>query len=251
MPAELIIIGHRGAAGLTPENTLPSFKRALEIGCRHIELDVHPVADRGGMNLAVIHDTTLKRTTGRPGRVRDFTLQALQEMDAGGATIPCLDEVFDLLVRFAATAGLKPDQLTVNVELKGKGSAPVVADFMQRRIGPMPATLFSSFDHKQLFTLHSVLPELHLAPLYDRWDSRWLKTAQALQAKAVNLSWKLCKPVRVQQINEAGYPVFAYTVNEIELAADLQRMGVAGVFTDRPDLLLGDQPASRSSARSS
>src|SRR5579859_1474635 len=85
------VVGHRGAMGYCPENTLASFERGLELGADWIELDVH--LSRDG-ELIVIHDESLERTTNGHGLVRDHTLAELQALDAGdGQRIPTLDEV--------------------------------------------------------------------------------------------------------------------------------------------------------------
>src|SRR5260370_19807838 len=85
------VVGHRGAMGHCPENTLASFERGLELGADWIELDVHLSADRA---LVVIHDATLDRTTNGPRLVREHTLAELTALDAGdGQLIPTLDQV--------------------------------------------------------------------------------------------------------------------------------------------------------------
>ena len=78
------VIGHRGAAGLAPENTLPSFAKALSLGCTGIELDVHAVQDQqGATQLCVIHDKRVDRTTNASGLVADYSAEALAALDAG------------------------------------------------------------------------------------------------------------------------------------------------------------------------
>lgn len=88
-------IGHRGAAGYEPENTLRSFKTALRLGAEMTELDVHIC---GTGELVVIHDESVDRTTDGSGFVRDMTLDELKSLDAGkGEKIPTLNEVFSTL----------------------------------------------------------------------------------------------------------------------------------------------------------
>src|ERR1044071_2266469 len=98
------LFGHRGAAGLFPENTMPSFRQAVEDGADALELDVH--ATRDGV-VVVIHDGTLERTTDALGPVRDLTFAELGRCDAGfhfsdgrghpfrgrGVRVPALAEV--------------------------------------------------------------------------------------------------------------------------------------------------------------
>lgn len=75
----MFVIGHRGAAGTFPENTMISFKEAARVGAHGIELDVHMTKDG---ELAVIHDEKVDRTTNGKGYVKDFTYQDLQKLDA-------------------------------------------------------------------------------------------------------------------------------------------------------------------------
>lgn len=92
-----IIIGHRGAAGLAPENTLTGFRLALSYDIDGVECDVH--ASRDG-EAVVLHDATIDRTTKSRGKVRDLTLAELREVDAGeGEYIPSLREVLGLVMR--------------------------------------------------------------------------------------------------------------------------------------------------------
>lgn len=64
------IMGHRGASGLEPENTLRSFRKAIELGVDYIECDVHATKDG---HLVLIHDSTVDRTTNGTGEVKSFT----------------------------------------------------------------------------------------------------------------------------------------------------------------------------------
>jgi glycerophosphoryl diester phosphodiesterase len=239
---QLKIIGHRGAAGLVPENTIPSFLHALDLGCRHLELDVHSVRDlTGGHRLAVIHDNELSRTTNLRGRVSDYTAQALALADARGAPIPMLDQTTEAICHWCRVAGIAADAITLNVELKGSATANSVADFIAANKGDRINYLVSSFDHTELAHFRHCDANTPVAPLFGRWRSDWLQTASALRASTVNLSRRITTARRVTEIRDAGFDVWVYTVNTAGRAAHLAAMGVAGVFTDRPDRLLPKQ----------
>ncbi len=91
----MLRIGHRGAKAYAPENTLASFKKALEIGVDAVELDVRKTKDT---QLVVIHDADVKRTTNGEGLVNDFTLKEIKSFDAGGGEkIPTFEEALDFL----------------------------------------------------------------------------------------------------------------------------------------------------------
>jgi len=103
----VVNVGHRGAAGHEPENTLRGFRRAMELGADMVELDVQ-ICSSGEM--VVIHDDTVDRTTNGTGAVDELTFEELRRLDAGGGErIPTLDEVIDVADR----------EIGVNVELKG------------------------------------------------------------------------------------------------------------------------------------
>ena len=91
----MIIIGHRGAMGYEPENTLRSFQKALDLGVDMIEFDVH-LCKSG--ELVVFHDEKVNRTTNGQGYIAQKSLEKLKELDAGqGEKIPTLEEVLDLV----------------------------------------------------------------------------------------------------------------------------------------------------------
>jgi glycerophosphoryl diester phosphodiesterase len=103
-------IGHRGAAGHAPENTIKSFLKAVELGCDMTELDVHVC---GSGEVVVFHDEEVFRTTNGNGFVSQMTLEQLRALDAGeGEKIPTLEEVLTAL----------KGRIQLNIELKGKGT---------------------------------------------------------------------------------------------------------------------------------
>lgn len=215
-----VIIGHRGAAGLVPENTLPSFAAALEHGVQAVELDVHLAEGE----LVVIHDPTLERTTSGRGEVANTPLAVLRSLDAGqGAGIPTLAEVFDLL----------PGSVGINIELKGAGTGPAVAHWLGEP-GDRDV-LISSFDHDALRAFRALRHDYPVAPLFSRWRSDALRIAEEFEGGYLNLSRKLATPRRLEAIRKAGLRALVYTVNEVTEARALVQAGAWGLFTDFPD----------------
>ncbi len=110
----ILVVGHRGAKAFYPENTMLSFQKAIELGVDGIEMDINMTKDG---QLVVIHDNTVDRTTNGTGKVVDFTLRELKELDAGshfsseyaGERIPTFEEFLDLV---------KNKKLLLNVEIK-------------------------------------------------------------------------------------------------------------------------------------
>ena len=128
----MICFGHRGASGYEPENTLRSFKRAIEIGCDWIELDVH-LADQ---QIIVIHDDDLSGTTNGTGSTSSRSFTYLRSLDMGkGERIPTLGEVIALV----------DHQCSINIELKGADTAAAVSQFLASSHYPKKEILISVF----------------------------------------------------------------------------------------------------------
>ena len=153
----MLKIGHRGAMGHEPENTLCSFQKALELGVDMIELDVY-VLKTG--ELVVIHDDKVDRTTNGHGYVIDKSFKEIRSLDAGqGEKIPTLNEVF----------GLVDKKVPINVELKGEGTAIPVAKLIEQYINDKGWTeehfLVSSFDHPELKKFKELKPNIRIGAL--------------------------------------------------------------------------------------
>ncbi len=216
---DFLVIGHRGAAGLAPENTLASFARAVELGADAVELDIHVVEGR----LVVIHDDTVERTTDGDGPLTAHGLAGLRELDAGdGERIPFLEEVFEAV----------PPSVGINVELKGPGSGAVFGDQFPDDGRDL---LVSSFDRNELRDFHARRPSAPCAPLYHRLGAGMVADARELDAWAINVAEGLVDAPLMERLGGAGFRVLAYTVNDPARAAALAQLGVAGVFTDYPD----------------
>ena len=221
----LLVIGHRGAAGLAPENTLAGFAAAVACGVDAVELDVHLTADG---RLAVIHDERLDRTTDGSGPVAAMTFKALRRLDAGaGERVPALEDVLDAL----------PPRVAVNVELKGKGTAAAAARALAALDRPI---VVSAFDHAELARFHALCPATPCAPLFGRWRQGALDVARAVDAASVNVADRIAETA-IAPIRRAGFECLVYTVNDPARARALRDLGVAGVFTDFPDRMLGER----------
>lgn len=220
-----LCIGHRGAKGHYPENTLPSFEYAIELGCDWVELDVYLVEGE----LVVIHDATVNRTTDGRGRVDAYSLADLRALDAGGgAQVPTLTEVTNLLAR----------RCGLNVELKGPGTADAVGRALHELIdgGWSPEQiLVSSFDHQELAKTDATFRRgaLFAKRMNDEWER-----AERLGAYSVNFSLKNVDQALVDNAHEKGYKIFVYTVNKPKDIRAMLNLGVDGIFSDFPDRVL-------------
>ena len=228
-----LIIGHRGAAGLAPENTLAGFGRAAALGVDAVELDVQTVHGR----LLVIHDNRLNRTTSGTGRLTTLNIAALRKLDAGGGQpIPFLEEVLDAL----------PIDTGVNIELKGTQTAEPVFSLLRARDEHTRDVLVSSYHQDELRRLRVLAGDaIKIAPLFRRWGERIPKVAKELGAWSVNLGVRAAIPTNIRHLNARGFRVLVFTVNTPKLARRLFSWGVDGIITDRPDRMVAEFGALR------
>lgn len=221
------IIGHRGACGHKPENTLASFKKALELGVDMIELDVYALPSG---EVVVIHDDKVDRTTDGHGYVLDFTLEDLRSLDAGnGEMIPLLTEVLDLINK----------QVPINIELKGVGTATKVANIInryKRDLGWKNEHFFiSSFNHIELQAFKNLIPEINIGALVGHIPVDYAAFAEDLGAFSANLNAEFTTTEYVTDAHARGLKVYVYTVNDESEVKRMQTLGVDGIFTNYPD----------------
>lgn len=234
------IIGHRGAAGLAPENTIASLRRAKAEGATWVEFDVMLTAE--GVPV-LFHDETVNRTTNGKGALADKSLEETQLLDAGlwfstefqGERIPTFQNTIN---------ELKALGLGANVEIKptpglGRETAKATCTIISSNWpDSLPPPVISSFDAAAMATARDMLPEIERAMLFGRLPENWLAKVEELDCKAVHLSTKYVTRKDVDTLTEKGLPVRIYTVNDLARGHELREMGVASVFTDRPDIFL-------------
>lgn len=225
----IIKIGHRGAAGYEPENTLKSFKRAIELGADMIELDVY-LCKSG--ELVIIHDDKVNRTTDGSGYITEKTFQEIQKLNAGqGEKIPTLNQVLDLVNR----------KVILNIELKGpdtaKPTAEIVENYIKQKNWPSQNFLVSSFDHRELVEFKKIMPQINIGVLYTGIPDDLTVTAQKLKAHSIHLSYEFISQELVDDAHKRGLKVFAFTVNDSNDIKKMLSLGVDGIFSDFPDRL--------------
>lgn len=221
-----LVIGHRGAAGLAPENTLDGFRCAAAFAVDAVELDVHAL----GGALVVIHDDTLDRTTSGQGPLQAQSLTALRGLDAGGGQrVPLLEEVFAAL----------PVNVGVNIELKARGTAELAVPLAEAELALGRDLLISSFDLEELGHAAALGGSaLKVAPLFGRWPRAGWQVARDLRAWSVNLSLRAASKRLIGEASKRGLRTLIYTVNDRQTADRLIAWGATGVFTDYPDRLV-------------
>ena len=224
----LLCIGHRGAMGHEPENTLGSIRKALELGARCVEVDVYSVDGR----LVIFHDERLERTTNGVGYLGEQSFEYLRSLDAGnGQRIPTLEEVCEAI----------DSRACLNIELKGQGTAAPVAELISHLVESgwnKEAILVSSFNHRQLFEMKQLNQDIKLGALSCGLLVDDSKFAEDLGAFSVHPSKKFVSQQFVDDAHVRGLKVYVYTVNHPEDIARMYQLGVDGVFTNFPERVL-------------
>ncbi|HET9436535.1 MAG TPA: glycerophosphodiester phosphodiesterase [Candidatus Limnocylindrales bacterium] len=208
-------LAHRGDWRVAPENTLAAMRAALaNPACDGLEFDVRGSAEGTPI---LLHDATLERVQGRPGRPE---LLPLAELVAAG--IPTLAEVL-------AAAGSGP---FLDVELKGEPVAAVVPVLEAARGADLPRTVVSSFEPETLGWLAG------LRPAWPRWlntedlEPATVAAARALGCRGLSVAWRAIDPPGIARAAAAGLDVAAWTVRRRPTAARLERLGVVAICVE-------------------
>lgn len=236
------VIGHRGACGYAPENTLESIKTAAEMGITWVEIDVRLTKD---FVPVIFHDDSLERTTNGSGNVADITYEELQALEAGswyaesfsGVKIPTLEEAIDVIL---------DHKMGLNLEIKPapgqeKETAEAALDTLSRIWDDADKLLLSSFQHVSLEVCKDMAPDWKRALLLKEPAKNWSELAEYLEVEAINFDGRKADFNRelIELYIEDGYNTLAYTINDPQRARTLISWGVDGVFSDVPDVIDG------------
>ncbi len=223
---KMINIGHRGAMGLETENTIASIQKALDLGVDMIEIDVFLL--KSG-EVVVFHDDTLDSLTNATGRIEDYTFDQLKKITVQGHHIPTLQQVIETI----------DQKVPLNIELKGKNTAKpthqIVSDYIHKK-WKKDDFIISSFLWNELIDYRNLDSKIAIAVLTEENPLDAISAAQSLNAKAINPWFKNLTQNQVNQIHEAGFKIFTYTVNTPEDLKKMQSWGVDGVFCNYPDI---------------
>jgi len=242
-----LIIAHRGASSVAPENTLAAFREAVRMGADGVELDVHLSAD--GVPV-VIHNINVDATTGGTGLVNKMSVAQLKELDAAahfksphsdaahqnaafsGERIPTLEEVF-------AEVG---QQTLINIELKDQGGraegleAAVVE--VVRRMEMQERVWFSSFKPYALVEARKHAPEIPCGLLYGPLNMGARLLAPVTPHEALHPYFPLVSEASVTRAHGRGLRVAVWTLDDEQVARQFADWGVDVIITNEPDKLL-------------
>jgi glycerophosphoryl diester phosphodiesterase len=219
----MLRVGHRGARAYAPENTLTSFKKAIELGVNAIELDVRRTKDG---KIVVIHDADVKRTTNGEGLVADLTLAEIKGFSAEqGEKIPTLDEALDFLDK----------KVKVIIELKEAGYEDAVLSAVKAR-GVEKQVVISSFLEEAIGRVRELDADIQTGLIYAKHKNP-LKAALALKANYLVALYRFVHTANVEKAHQNGLKVIVWTINTPEEVAQYAKKGVDGIASDKPDIL--------------
>lgn len=231
----LYIYGHRGARGEVPENTLASFQRCLADGVHRCELDLHLSADD---ELMVIHDPTLKRTTGHSGRVCSLRAAELEQLDArlAGPEHPLPCPIPRLRTLFSRC---QFEHWQLEVKTASQAEAIRIVGALTRLLDEFQlqtSVTITSSSLTVLRTLQALAPDLACGLVAERAVPEPVVQAVRNNCRLLVLNWKLCTPRRLERAAEAGLEVSAWTVNDPAIMCQLAALGIHSLITDFPAL---------------
>ena len=216
-------IGHRGARAYEPENTLSSFRRALELGVDAVELDVRRTKDN---ELVVIHNADVNKTTDGSGAVNELTLEEIQRfVTEKGEHVPTLEDVLDAVAK----------RVKVLVELKETGTEEQVIDLIRKK-RLIENVIIISFHEDVLRKVRELSDEVETGLIYVRHKNP-IGAALDLKAEYLLPLYRFTHSINVKKAHEAGLKVFVWTINSKEEAEEYKKKGVDGIASDRPDIL--------------
>lgn len=246
------IFGHRGAAGLAPENTLPSFTLAAALGAGYLELDVHSARDG---TIVVLHDPLLERTTNGEGPVREHSFVQLQALDAGyqftydgryfpyrgqSVRIPTLESVLRAFPAHAFNIEIKQEHPCIVGEVVGLVDAT----------GTAGRTLLAAEHDSIMQSIRAVAGDRiatgvsagEVADFIGRvaredWAD-YAPRGRALQIPPSHQGVALVTPATVAAAHRLGVEVHVWTINEPAEIERLLDLGVDGVMSDAPGLVV-------------
>ena len=219
---KILRIGHRGACGHAPENTLASIKRAITLRCSLTEVDIRRTADD---ELILVHDERIPPTMNGRGLVSEITLEEIRKLDAGGGqTVPTLEEAL------RAAGG----RIGLVLELKTEGLAYDVCAIV-RASGFTRPVIYASFVHEELQHIRRIDPEAKTLVLFKRLPKDPGSAAGRLQASHVGLRIDTVTKSLVSALHKARLIVFVYTVNTPAEIKKMKTLRVDGLISDFPD----------------
>ncbi|MFX1316602.1 MAG: glycerophosphodiester phosphodiesterase [Promethearchaeota archaeon] len=225
---QILIISHRGANNLAPENSLKAFRKAIDLRADYIEFDVHKTKDG---EIVIMHDANTFRMTGKSGIIKKMTFEELKKLEIGdGEKIPTLQELIKLA----------KGKIALNCEVKVKGLEEKLVEILQKT-DIIESTIISSFKTDILLKIQNIEPKLRLAalrPIRMQWitslisPKKIIKNAIKNRFYAVNPQHFFVNRKFVEKAHNHDLKVFPWTVDSEKKMKNLVEIGVDGIITN-------------------
>ena len=224
----ILNIGHRGAMGYEPENTIASIKKAIDLGADGFEIDVFRCLSG---EIVLFHDKYLDKLTNGEGLIEKKSLTDLKKLSVLGTVnkIPTLEEVLNIINK----------QVFLNIELKGKNTAKASLELVEKFINQKKISsqniLFSSFDWNELEKLRELNSDVKIALITENDPLLAIETAKKLKAFAINPNYKDLNKKNIKIIHNNDFKIYTWTVNNKRDISKMKLLKVDGIITDFPD----------------
>lgn len=233
-----IIIAHRGASAYAPENTLIAFEKAIEMGAKVIETDVHQTKDSA---VVIMHDLSVDRTTNGRGLIKNLNLNEFKglKINQNNYPPPTLEEAIKLINGRC--------QLLIELK-KGNDFYPdiekrIIALIYKYKAESWIKTIHS-FDKKTLINVSKLDSNINLQklivfklPLVSFTFDKHFHKDNFNNWQGVNVYYKFCSKRVIRKLHKLGKTVYVWTVNNPRKAKRLARRGVDGIITNKPNIL--------------
>ncbi|WP_111885378.1 glycerophosphodiester phosphodiesterase [Acinetobacter sp. CFCC 11171] len=232
------IIGHRGARGEAPENTLGGFQYIQDLGIRAVEFDVRQLKDRA---LVIMHDDQFMRTAGQNKHLYECSSQELEPYNHAVTwsewnkvePTPLLEQTLKIIHNF--------DHIEVEVKaVKTQTEAEALTETLEQQLqGFEHSAVITSFDSKIHLALQQKKSGFKRGLLVET-DVKFKAIEQALELGCIQIGWmnQLANSDIIQATQQAKLNVSVWTVNDVDRAKQLKDWGINGLITDYPKLMM-------------
>ncbi|MCL4373275.1 MAG: glycerophosphodiester phosphodiesterase [Candidatus Marsarchaeota archaeon] len=219
----MLKIGHRGAGGDVPENTIASFAEAIKSGANAVELDVRSTKDN---KLVVFHNEKVDKLTSAKGYVSDFTLKEIKAFDLKGERVPTLGEALDFI-------DSKVDKILIEIKEPGTEKS-IIDEISKRKLNERSIVI--SFHEEALKKVRSIDKHIEIGFIYASYKDP-IATAKSVGASYLLPLYRFTHSKDIERAHENGFKVIAWTINTKEEMEEFKKKGVDGIATDYPGIL--------------
>ncbi len=239
---DIIVIGHRGDNAGSPENTRISYANAIKRGAKFVEMDLHLTKDN---KIVLMHDDTVKRTTGKPGRVSDYLRDDIVKLDAGswkdpkykGEPVPKIEDVGETC----------RGKAVMMLDLKSTGQADEIAEWLKSTNFPMDGILLAPWTEEEGIALRKVLPQPIMTELHgtvpENYDDAYFTKMKAIGFSLLSINWQNLPQDFIDAAHKNGMKVHSWTFDRHGASGTTDVTGsyeIAGAVLAGVDGIIGD-----------